>query len=298
MLIWVEGCFLGSPIWARSKNFCVLNIIPKDRHSFSQYLPEIVKYPMIFLDRSRLAHRLTKIAIVIGSLCWNPILPGSGYANGVDAGLANTPTTPISPQPQKLISPKIPVLDTLIVPGKRVGAITSKTTYTDLVKIFGKQRLTPKKVYGPEGQVVFPGTLITLGKNRSLTVAWKDAKQLQPFQVIIADSTFKTGSGIGMGTSLTKLRQILGEFKITGLGWDYGNQVIGLSPAIQAQYTGLSIGVDADRAAAKQFPKDYRAVSGDGVTPAARDSHWKPLKMHVSTLSLYFPQNPLPKVGK
>ncbi|WP_310424234.1 hypothetical protein [Chamaesiphon sp. VAR_48_metabat_135_sub] len=253
---------------------------------------------MIFSDRSRLVCRLTKIAIITGSLCWNPVLPGSGDAVGVEIGLANTPTTPapILPQSQKLTSPKVPALDTSIVPGKRVGAITPKTTYADLVKIFGKQRLTSKKVYGAEGLVVFPGTLITLGKNRSLTVAWKDAKQLQPLQVIIADPTFKTASGIGMGTSLAKLRQILGEFKITGLGWDYGNQVIGLSPAIQPQYTGLSIGVDADRIAAKQFPKDYRAVSGDGVTPAASDPHWKPLKMHVSTLSLYFPQNPLPKV--
>jgi hypothetical protein len=236
---------------------------------------------MIFLDRSRLGCRLTKIAIVTGSLWWNLI--------GVDAGYANTPTA-IPAKPQKLTSPKVPVLDTLIVPGKRVGAITPKTTYTDLVKIFGKQRLTSKKVYGPEGLVVFPGTLITLGKNRSLTVAWKNTKQLQPLQVIITDPTFKTASGIGLGTSLAKLRQIFGEFKITGLGWDYGNQVIDLSPAIQSQYTGLSIGVNADRAAAIKFPKDLRAVTGDGVTPAASDPHWKPLKMHVSTLSLYFPQ--------
>jgi hypothetical protein len=240
---------------------------------------------MIFQHRSRLA----KLVIVTGSLCWNSI--------AVDVGFANT-LTAISTQPPKLTSPKVPILDTLIVPGKRVGAITPKTTYVDLVKIFGKQRLTSKKVYGAEGQVVFPGTLITLGQNKSLIVAWKDAKQQQPLQVIIADAAFKTKSGIGIGTSLAKLRQILGEFKITGLGWDYGNQVIGLSPAIQAQYTGLSIGVNADRAAARQFPKDYRAVSGDGVTPAASDPHWKPLKMHVSSLILYFPQTPLPKTGK
>ena len=248
---------------------------------------------MIFLHRSRLA----QLAIVTGSLCWNSILPGGGYANTINIGSATTPKAISTPAP-KLTSPKIPILDTLIVPGKRVGAITPKTTYADLVKIFGKQRLTFKKVYGPEGQVVFPGTLITLGKNRSLTVVWKDPKQLQPLQVMIADSAFQTKSGIGLGTSLAKLRQILGEFKITGLGWDYGNQVIGLSPAIQSQYTGLSIGVNADRAAARQFPKDYRAVSGDGVTPAASDPHWKPLKMHVFSLSLYFPENPLPKVGK
>jgi hypothetical protein len=198
--------------------------------------------------------------------------------------MATVRSTLPAPQPSL---PKIP-LDTTIVPGKRVGVITPKTTYADLVKIFGKQRLTPKKVYGAEGQVVFPGTVIRLGKNRSLTVAWKDAKKLQPLHVIINDPAWKTTSGIGIGTSLPKLRQILGEFKITGLYWDYGNHVVGLSPAMQARYTGLSIIVDAERFAASQFPKDLRAVTGDGVTPAASDPHWKPLKMRVSGLTLYF----------
>jgi hypothetical protein len=92
-----------------------------------------------------------------------------------------------------------------------------------------------------------------------------------------------------VSASLSKLRQILGEFKITGLGWDYGNQVVNLSPAMQAKYTGFSIAVDADRAAAKKFPADFRAVSGDGVTPAASDPHWKSLKMHVSHLTVSFP---------
>lgn len=235
---------------------------------------------MIFLDRSKLAHQLTKIATISGSLCWHLIV--------VDTGSANTPVQIPSPS-QKLTAPKVPAVTNLIVPGKRVGTITAQTTYINLVTIFGKQRLTPTKVYGPEGLDVFPGTLITLGKNKSLTVAWKDAKQLQPLQVIIQDPSFQTASGIGIGTNLAKLRQVLGEFRITGLGWDYGNKVINLSPAIQSQYSGLSISVNADPAAARKFPKDLRAVTGDGVTPAASDPHWIPLKMHVAALSVYFP---------
>jgi hypothetical protein len=234
---------------------------------------------MSLFHRSRLGSKLTKIAIVLGWIY--------GNASNVEAGFAKTPTARKS-QPQLVAPPKIAAPDTQIVPGKKVGAITAKTTYTDLVKIFGKQRLTARKVDGAEGQGEFPGTLITLGKNRSLTVVWKDAKKLQPLQVIIADPTFKTASGIGIGTSLAKLRQVLGEFKITGLYWDYGNHVIGLSPMSQARYNGLSMIVDADRFAARQFPKDLRAVTGDGVTPASSDPHWKPLKMHVSSLSVYF----------
>ena len=229
----------------------------------------------------------TKIALACISLCW--------LASGMVA-IATPPPAKSVPQ-SRSSAPKSAASDTLIVPGKRAGAITAKTTYADLVNIYGKQRLTSKKVYGPEGQVVFPGTLITLGQNRSVTVAWKDAKKLQPLLVIIADPTWKTAEGIGLGTSLTKLRQILGEFWITGLGWDYGNQVVRLSPAMQARYNGLSISVNADRLAAQQFPADYRAVSGDGVTPAASDPHWKRLKMRVSGLSVYFSDSKSAKTG-
>jgi hypothetical protein len=252
---------------------------------------------MSLFYKRRLVPGRSSIAIVASILYLGSTIIGLPVAaSGIRAGSAKIlPTARSTPSPQSL--PKIP-LDTTIVPGKRVGVITPQTTYAALVNIFGKQRLTPKKVYGPEGQVVFPGTLITLGKNRSLTVAWKDAKKLQPLQVIINDPAWKTTSGIGIGTSLAKLRQILGEFKITGLYWDYGNHVIGLSPAMQARYTGLSITVDADRVAAREFPKDLKAVTGDGVAPASNNPHWKPLKMHVSGLTLYFPEAQSPKLGK
>jgi hypothetical protein len=191
---------------------------------------------------------------------------------------------------------KVPTQNTLVVPGKSVGNITAKTTYTDLVKLFGRRRLTAKKVYRAEGQVEFPGTLITLGKNKSLTVVWKNVKKLQPIEVVIADPAWKTRSGIGVGTSLAKLRQILGEFQISGLYWDYGNQVVGLSPATQARYTGLGIQVDADPKAAKQFPADLQAVIGD-ILLSADNPHWKPLKMHVSYMSVYFSDNSSPQSG-
>lgn len=201
----------------------------------------------------------------------------------------------IRSQPQVMPSSTAPQLDTLIVPGKRVGAITPKTTYADLVKMFGKQRLTAKKVYGGEGQVDFSGTTIELGRNRSLTVAWKNARKLQPVRIIINDPAWKTAEGIGVGTSLAKLRQVLGEFKITGLYWDYGNQVVNLSRAIRDRYTGLSITVDADYTASRKFPADLKAVTGDKVILAASNPHWQPLKMHVSAMSVDFPHTLSPQ---
>ncbi len=233
--------------------------------------------------------QLRQISIVAVSLCLSWLV--------TDLAGANTPTKVALPPPAAT-APKISPLDTTIVPGKRVGPITQDTTYAELVKLFGKQRLTAKKVYGAEGQVEFPGTAISLGKNRSITVAWRNAKKLRPFQVIINDPTWKTVEGIGIGTSLATLRQVLGEFKITGLYWDYGNQVIDLPPKIQARYTGLSISVDADYTAGRSFPADLKAVTGDRVALPASNPHWKPLKMHVSALSIYFPETSAPNPKK
>jgi hypothetical protein len=224
--------------------------------------------------------RLQQIAIVAASLC------SIGLASDRAWGRESAKT--VMP-PSVATTPQTPKFDTTIVPGKRVGSITPNTTYAELVQIFGKQRLSVKKVYGAEGQVEFPGTFISLGKNRSLTVAWQNNNKRRPLQVIINDPSWKTADGIGIGTSLATLRRVLGEFKITGLYWDYGNQVVGLSPAMQTRYTGLGINVDADYLAGRRFPKDLKAVTGDGVTLPASNRHWKPLKMRVSALSVYFP---------
>jgi hypothetical protein len=211
-------------------------------------------------------------------------------ASGIYWSIFNYLTVPaigLAQSPTPAVTSSTMTANTLIVPGKSVGAITAKTTYTDLVKLFGKQRLTAKKVYGAEGQVEFPGTVVSSRGKQQFIIAWKDAKKLQPLNVTIFDSNWKTTEGIGVGMSLPKLRKILGEFKISGLYWDYGNQVIELAPATQARYQGMSISIDADPQAAKQFPADLKAVMGD-ITLSADDAHWQRLKMQVTNLTVYF----------
>jgi hypothetical protein len=228
-------------------------------------------------DVVRQLQQITLIAIGLGS-----IAIASDCVGASEIAKIATPRPAAS-------TPTASAYDTTIVPGKRVGPITPKTTHADLVRLFGKHRLSAKRVYGVEGQSEFPGTLVSLGKNCFITVAWQNNAKLRPMLVIIEDPRWKTADGIGIGTSLTTLRRVLGEFKITGLYWDYGNQVIGLSPAMQARYTGVRIGVDADYLAGKRYPKDLRAVTGDRVTLPASSRHWQRLKMHVSALSVYFP---------
>jgi hypothetical protein len=213
------------------------------------------------------------------------VLALSGITVIGDISFANTSTVVFAQQ--HLV--RVPAVNnTLIIPGKSVGAINRSTTYTDLVKIFGTQRLTAKKVYGPEGQVEFSGTLITLGKNRLLTVVWKDKSKKQILYVKIEDPVWKTAEGIGIGMSISKLRQIIGEFKIGGLYWDYGNTVVDLAPAKQARFAGLDIKVDADPTAAKKFPKDLDAVTGDIGSISVSSPRWQRLKMSISSISVSF----------
>jgi hypothetical protein len=206
-----------------------------------------------------------------------------------DTSFANTSTATLTKPPLAQVS----TVNTLIVPGKSVGRMNKSTTYVDLVKFYGKQKLTAKKVYGAEGQVEFAGTLITLGKNRSLTVVWKDKTKKQILWIIIQDPAWKTTEGLGVGTNLAKLRQIIGEFKITGLYWDYGNLVVDLSPAKQAKFKGLGLNVDVDPQAAKKYPKDLQAVMGDSVTLPASSPRWQRLKMSVSVVNVYFSKSSL-----
>ncbi len=213
------------------------------------------------------------------------VLALSGITIVSDTSFANTSTMVLTQQ----YLARLPIVNnTLIVPGKSVGAINRSTTYQGLVKIFGSQRLTAKKVYGPEGQVEFSGTLVTLGKNRHLTVVWKDKTKKQILFVTIEDPAWKTAEGIGIGMSISKLRQIIGEFKIGGLYWDYGNTVVDLAPAKQARFGGLEIKVDADPTAAKQFPNDLQAVTGDIESIPVSSPRWKRLKMSISNISVSF----------
>jgi hypothetical protein len=132
------------------------------------------------------------------------------------------------------------------------------------------------------------GTLITLGKNRHLTVVWKDKTKQKILYVTIEDPAWKTAEGIGIGMNIYQLRQIIGEFRIGGLYWDYGNSVVDLAPAKQAKFGGLDIKVDADPIAAKKFPQDLQAVTGDIESIPVSSPRWKRLKMNIVLINVSF----------
>ena len=185
--------------------------------------------------------------------------------------------------PQTTVAQSVNLRDTLIIPGERVGPITRNTSRRDLTRLFGASRLRDKTIPGPEGIGEFAATEVNLGRERSFTVVWSNSARTQVGTVRNFGTAWKTREGIGVGTSLTELRRILGEFQISGLGWDYGGTVM-LEKTRLARYRGgLILIVDAAPNAGQRFPNNYQAVSGDSIF-SSNNPNWRPLGIRVSEM--------------
>ncbi|ABA22514.1 conserved hypothetical protein [Trichormus variabilis ATCC 29413] len=215
----------------------------------------------------------------------NPSLPAIATTLALLLGYSANPVVALpTNNHQNLTIAQTPQLtDTLIVPGERVGPVTRKTTRRDLAKTFGASRLVDKTIAGAEGIGSFAATQVNLSRGRSFLVVWSDKTRTKPSDVRELGSAWKTREGIGVGTPWSELRNKLGNFKLYGLGWDYGGTVL-LESSKLSRYQGkLLVRVDAATNASERYPKDYQAVLGDS-TFSSSDRHWKPLGMKVSQL--------------
>ncbi len=178
-------------------------------------------------------------------------------------------------------------IDTLIIPGVRVGPVTHKTNKQNLVKLFGASHLHDQTISGAEGIGNFPATQVNLDRGRSLLIIWSDATRTKVASVKDLGSAWKTPEGIGIGTPLSELRKKLGNFKLYGLGWDYSGTIL-LETSRLSKYQGkLILQVDAAKNAYKNFPRDYQAVSGDS-TFSSTNPHWEKLGIKVSQITVLF----------
>lgn len=169
--------------------------------------------------------------------------------------------------------------DTLVIPGKRVGSVTSNTSRQQLTKLFGEKRLSDEQVQMGEG-FTQPGTRVNLGPERSFTIVWADSNRLSAEEVRNLGSDWQTPQGIGVGTTFAKLQEQLGLFEIYGFAWDYGGTVL-LQGTKLAEYEQLLIlRLQAAPDAAQKSPEDYQAVLGDG-TFSSSNPHMGKLNIKV-----------------
>ncbi|AFY55634.1 hypothetical protein Riv7116_3161 [Rivularia sp. PCC 7116] len=180
------------------------------------------------------------------------------------------------------------VNDTLIIPGKRVGSITAETTRADLVKIYGESNLKDETILQVEGTVSVPATKVNQGTPGALTIFWKDETRKEILYIRGFGSQWKTPEGIGVGTSLSGLREILGEFKLTGFGWDYGG-LVNFKDTKLSKYRGkLSLTLNpGDENVYGKYPKQYGAVSGD-IELSSTNPNLEPLDVRVYQMTVNF----------
>jgi hypothetical protein len=127
-----------------------------------------------------------------------------------------------------------PAVDWLIVPGKRAGPITSKTTRADLPRLFGAKNVRDADIVGSDGGHE-PGTVI-FGDDpdASLSILWMDeSPDARVRSIVFCQGTepaeacrWHTEDGISFGAGLKTLERINGrKFRLHGFDWGYGGLI-------------------------------------------------------------------------
>jgi hypothetical protein len=180
-------------------------------------------------------------------------------------------------------------LNTEIIPGVRVGPITATTSYADLVKIFGAERLSDVRPPDAKETEREFGTKLNLGLDWSLIVVWQDKTKVKPYEIIEMGRGWKLPADLQIGMTIAELQQKLGSFQLVGLGGPYGG-VVPLTNTKLEQYFGKIIVQLAPKAGIdKKFPQQYKAVSGERLI-ASNDPNWQPLEMTLKYVVMLFPK--------
>ena len=174
--------------------------------------------------------------------------------------------------------------DTVVVPGERVGAVTRRTTRSDLATLFGEAQLSDDEIALSEGETEL-GTVVTLDADRSFTVIWSSPARDEAIAVVNLGSAWKTPECIGVGMTLTDLETALGEFEFYGFDWDYGGYVV-LEGSKLSNYVGkLVLQVAPSDEAREQSPEALDALVGEEVF-SSTDANARSLDISVDSMSV------------
>jgi len=158
-----------------------------------------------------------------------------------------------------LASPTPENPDWVIVPGSRVGAITSKCTLADVARSYGEANVRLKRDAGVVEAVIFPDDSL-----RRIEIVFSDTINLRyPKSVMLrgSQSVWHTLAGVTLGTSVEELQRLNAKpFEFNGFGWDYGGRVVNWHGGAMARDTTIAIRLDALHLFDN---KPYRSVMGD-----------------------------------
>ena len=213
----------------------------------------------------------------------------------VAANSRNTDNSQTNSTQQQPVEAKVdylkPVNDTFIIPGKRIGLITAETSRADLVEFYGETNLKDDVVLRGEGTISFPVTKVNPTTPGALTIFWTDESRNKISHISGIGRQWKMlDGGTGVGTSMSGLREILGEFELNGFAWDNGGFVYLQGTNLSKYKDKLGLRLSPDENAFTKNQKLLNAVSGDSKF-SSTNPNFKPLDVRVSEMVVTFDKN-------
>lgn len=175
--------------------------------------------------------------------------------------------------------------DYIIIPGERVGPVTSVTSRDELAQLYGEERLEDQPVAMGEGTTE-SGTLVNLGNDQQFAIVWRDETQAQPLLAKDFGSAWQTPEGLGVGVSFATVKSVLGNFQLYGFAWDYEGSLVLEGSNLDKYYGDLLLRVRPSQKSVEAHPKEYQAVMGDSLF-AGDDPNLEPLDIEVYEMTVY-----------
>lgn len=205
---------------------------------------------------------------------------GADYqSNGGSTAQVEAPTT----------EAEAPIQDTVVIPGERIGPVTSDTSRAELGEMFGEEVLIDQEIGVGEG-FSEPGTVVDLGNGQQFSIIWQDEAGSQPLMAMDFGPAWTTPEGVGVGSSLGELQNALGQFQVYGFGWDYEGTLVLEGSNLDAYHGDLFLRMRPDSGAIADHDSAYKALMGDGVF-ASDNPNLEPLQPQVYAMEVYL--NPL-----
>jgi hypothetical protein len=189
--------------------------------------------------------------------------------------------------------------DWLIVPGKRLGPITSETNRNDLDRVFDKRNVVDRDVDTGEGP--YPATVIFPNSPAELAVVWNNLR-IDAIWVCFGRQTepcnWHTKDGITLGTSFDRLESLNGRaFSVLGWGTDQGCVItswyggrLAREFGNSSKYVLLTLDFEHPLAGlAVRQNRDLDELEGLRRPPRSSDPAFRRLKPKVARIAFSFP---------
>ncbi len=232
------------------------------------------------------------LAAITASFVWTAARPAAIAA-------PNPASTPKKAAPTKTVqAPKKPtitqksafvVTDPVVIPGQKIGPINPKTTYQDLVKIFGEKSLADVRPPDADDTEKEIGTKVDLGPDYSLILVWLDNTKTKLYEAIDLGPGWKMPMDLKLGMPMEEVQKKIGPFKMVGLGGPYGGVVVLSDTLVQKHYGKMILQLASAPGADKKSPQQYKGVEGERLIPSS-DPNWKAMGMTVKYLVIIFPR--------